>query len=464
MMNESYVDSYGRTHTLTKMLNCGGQGVVYRTDEPNVLVKLEWNPETQEIIMDSAGNVKFEDIRLLPIFPKTNITVPQSVLKEAAGYTMKLLDDMTEFSEAFSGNNVKYEVNDWLKGFEEFNPELMDLFGRYIATGGLKKRLESYLEVACILGKLHASGLVYCDVSDKNMFVSEKNNRSVVWLIDCDNLDYMKNTAKKGGWRTPGFGAPEVIKGKGNTMYSDCFSFSVALYWNTVGQHPFMGNAVNDALDEEDFLDVPEEDYACNGEFPWILDEEDDSNQSENGLPADLFFSKDVLKCFEKTFGNDGRNNRQKRTTMPEWAYVLAKELDHNIRCKTCGMDYHIGVHNICPWCDGKNKITKVYSYEKTDEIKWEYICEADDKKVYVPMRILNGFSCEELVENSFSIQIKDEKIEIDNLTEKFDFAIESTLGMKNIYGKTVLNKNDLIRIVATNKNNGRVLYINVEG
>ena len=43
---------------------------------------------------------------------------------------------------------------------------------KYIATGGMRKRLNAFLNASCVLSKIHASGLVYCDISEKNMFVS----------------------------------------------------------------------------------------------------------------------------------------------------------------------------------------------------------------------------------------------------------------------------------------------------
>ena len=48
-MKQSYYDVYGRCHTITRELSHGGQGIVYRTQEPDMLLKLEWDPEKREI-------------------------------------------------------------------------------------------------------------------------------------------------------------------------------------------------------------------------------------------------------------------------------------------------------------------------------------------------------------------------------------------------------------------------------
>ena len=114
MSQKSYCDVYGRRHTVTSILSSGGQGVVYRTQEPNTLLKLEWDPSTGEIGKNVATNEKFREIGLLPIPGRLHVTLPQSVLRDAAGYTMRLLDEMVSFEDAFSGEGKEPVCNEWL--------------------------------------------------------------------------------------------------------------------------------------------------------------------------------------------------------------------------------------------------------------------------------------------------------------------------------------------------------------
>lgn len=99
------------------------------------------------------------------------------------------------------------------------------------------------------------------------------------------------------------------------------------------GTHPYAGPALEEALENLDFLEIPELDYACGSNLPWIGDCEDNSNACECKIPHELIFSGDILEYFERTFGRQGRTRRTMRTTMPEWAYVLAKEpgQDHSL-------------------------------------------------------------------------------------------------------------------------------------
>ena len=78
-MNQQYEDIYGNVFSIDKELSSGGQGIVYKTKEPNVLLKIEWDPQTKNINLDTADNKKFGEIRLLPIPQNTNITLPQSI-------------------------------------------------------------------------------------------------------------------------------------------------------------------------------------------------------------------------------------------------------------------------------------------------------------------------------------------------------------------------------------------------
>lgn len=467
MAKEVYLDTYGRSHIASKVLSSGGQGIVYLTDEPNVLLKLEWNPLTQEIQKDTNNNDKFDNIRILPILEKTNITLPQTILRDVAGYTMKMLDGMISFEEAFNSDEYEQPKNQWVIDMLEANEYLGSRLQRYIATGGMRKRLNAYLNASCVLAKIHASGLVYCDISGKNMFVSSDPNQATVWLIDCDNLDYMKNTVKKrdGGLHSPGYGAPEIYEDKGKTMYSDVFSFAIALFWDLTMSHPFMGLAASEMLDEIDMLDAPEEDYVCNGEFAWVCDEEDDSNASFSGMPIEMFVNENLARKFQKTFGEIGRHNRQKRTTMPEWSYVLAKELDHTVRCKCCQMDYYGNEESSCPWCDTENKIVKVSSYKIIDDRKeliWDFVHETSEEVVSVPVRILEGFCSNNLDEKALRISWIDEGMEIGDLSNQYDFFLQDSMG-KQIYGSTRFNMTDKVVLLVIDRRNDNRYLLEVE-
>lgn len=354
-MNQQYEDIYGNVFSIDKELSSGGQGIVYKTKEPNVLLKIEWNPQTKKINLNTDDNKKFDEIRLLPIPQNTNITLPQSILKDCVGYSMRMLDDMISFEDAFRYGNEDYR-NAWLEEFGDSNPDFVRGFGNYISTGGKRRRIAAFFNVAGILSVIHTRGLVYCDLSDKNMYISNAQDKNVVWMIDVDNINYITVTSKRDGIFSPGYVAPEVLRGKGNTFYSDIFSFAIALFWNLTGQHPFVGPQLEEKFDEEDFLSETEETFACSCDVEWIRDEENDENYSETPVPYELLVGEKLHNCFKKTFSRTGRHKRLTRPTMMEWGAALAYEMDHSIKCKKCEMEYDSMINKSCPWCDEKNK------------------------------------------------------------------------------------------------------------
>lgn len=465
MSKDIYTDVYGRNHIISKILSSGGQGVVYKTEDDTILLKLEWNGETKEIIKDTSNNTKFDKIRTLPFIEKTNIILPQATLKDISGYTMKLLDDMSSFKDVFSKEAKEdFPNNKWLDYMINKNADVGNLLKNYLASGGIKKRLKSYLEAACILAKIHSSGLVYCDISDNNMFVSSSPDKSNVWFIDSDNLDYMTNTITK-NWFTGSFVAPEVFNGKGNTMYSDSFSFAISLFWNLTMFHPFVGKALEKAI-EDDFLDGSMEEIACQKDFSWILDTDDDSNINDSGM-HEMFVNDELIKYFHKTFSKIGRQDRQLRTTMPEWAYVLAKELDKIITCNNCYMDYYSDKSIKCPWCE-ENTIELIFiksfkEIQNNKKLQWNFVKEIDKDYINVPLRLLEGFKSENINESAFKLKINENKIEITEISYKYDFYIINNNSEKSIYGNTKIEFKNKLEISAICKDNNINCFIEIE-
>ena len=69
---------------------------------------------------------------------------------------------------------------------------------------------------------------MYGDLSPKNVFISKARESYEAWLIDLDNLSFIKDV--KGAIGTKGYMAPEVAKGMPNTIYSDRYSFALLAY------------------------------------------------------------------------------------------------------------------------------------------------------------------------------------------------------------------------------------------
>ena len=438
---KNYEDIYGHTYTTDSepQVKEGGRGFIVRTTEPDIALKIITDPNTNTIVTDDRNNEKYIDLRILPIPDKLPVALPQFALKGVEGYAMMLPNDMCEFAEAFALDEQYYwsalqtvEPDPLLKFFAH-NPEFQspDQYARiyaYMKTGGLRRRLAAYMKAAAILTRLHTAGLVFCDFSDRNAFVSSDQNHDHVLFVDADNLNYSELIAS--GFYTPGFGAPEIMRGEGIcSFYSDCFSFATALFQTVLNWHPFDGKAYRTALGTNS--EEAEQLKDCGG-FAWILNDEDDSNDGRNFLilSDELLLTDGLRELFRQTFCGDACRHPILRPTMLQWVYETAFALDNVIRAESCGSDYSAAAEHFadCPYDGAAVSAIRLKSYLLDDnDLKsaelWQFTHETVASKLNVPMRILNGFKCREIDAIAFSLQFEGGKILLQTETADYAFS-----------------------------------------
>ena len=389
-------DAADNWHRLTEELSRGGQGVVYRTGISDIVVKID-------LTDDEKANDRYMDLRLLPIPQGLHITLPILPLKDERGYVMRLLDDMESFAQAFSKRSedeIAVHRTTWLDEVMEVGGANSLLFSSLIANGGLRRIFKSYMQAAAILAELHATGLVYCDFSINNVFVSSNREFCNVWLIDADNVCYSDQAAQC-YWHTPNVAAPEVCSmQRGDSFASDVFAFASSLFQQLLHIHPFEGAAYEESLNEEERTDL--EDRRNMGAFSYVRDEDDDSNLVDFDGLDEMLIPPKLSELFLETFGA-GRLAPGKRPLMSEWTMGLASSLDKIIHCPTCGMDFNFEVDNMCPWCDARHPMLIVKSsYSKEF---WTFTHEIiSASAVDVPLRIIHGCICKENLENLFRV------------------------------------------------------------
>lgn len=353
---DTVIDEGGTIHHLLKEpLGRGGQGVVLRTRNSHIAVKLIgrfseddsdentelhtarrlWNKLTHvpaiHLIPDGekhdALRQRLDDVRALPLPLQLHVAEPLAMLRDHVGYTMGLLKDMVPMRTLIA---------------EPGTPKLAQF---YRETGGLGRRLQLLANIAGLLARLHAVPLVYADLSPNNVFISEQADANEVWLIDLDNLDYLSSNATS--IFTPGFGAPEVVTGRaGVSTLSDCYAFAVLAFWVLAQIHPFLGDYVDEGGWDED---EDREDLAFRGELPWVEDQKHTENHTEKGIARHLVMSKPVRELFERTF-EAGRKDRTKRPSMAEWAETLRRAADRIVSCPNCGSTFDVTAGS-CPFC-----------------------------------------------------------------------------------------------------------------
>ena len=410
-----YLDEYQNVHIQDKVLGQGGQGVVFRTKDPDLAIKLvtdeSGTPVTDEKSVERYSE-RFKRVRRLPLPESLNISVPAALLQNNAGYVMQLLSEMVPFSHFWldgkSAENIgPDDIPAWLS--ETSENEAKEIV-YYYKTGGLRRRLTALYKCAALLARLHGNGLVYGDMSPNNIFISEGLDDSTVWLIDADNIRF-EITAGESVVYTPKYGAPELVQGKdGGRPSSDCHAFAVVAFYLLSLIHPFVGKKV-DGTDEGDWADEENdgenvEDKAYAGLFPWVDDQDDDSNSSDSGLPRSLLLTEKLITLFENTFG-PGRTSPLLRPTIYHWPEALAQAADITVTCPDCLMNYYYDFihpetedHN-CPYCKTQRPqvlILESYRYNGADKplnsLSWRYVREiSQGTELTIPRRIFDEFA-----------------------------------------------------------------------
>ena len=414
-MSEKYVDEYQNVHIQDKILGKGGQGVVFRTQDPDLAIKLvtdeSGTPVTDQVLIEKYSK-RFKRVRLLPLSENLNISLPAALLQNNAGYVMQLLSEMVPFNyfwlDGKSAENITSDdIPAWLSAMQENEAKKIV---HYYKTGGLRRRLTALYKSASLLAQLHGNGLVYGDISPNNIFISEGLSDSSVWLIDADNIRF--EIASGGSVvYTPKYGAPELVQGKdGGRPSSDCHAFAVVAFYLLSLIHPFIGKKVDGADegdwadDENDGEDVEEKAYA--GLFPWVDDLDDDSNSSDSGLPRSLLLTEKLKILFEGTFGS-GRTTPLLRPTIYHWPEALAQAADMTVTCPGCLMNYYYDfIHPEtedynCPYCKTQRpQVLVLESYRWNGPDKpinspyWRYVREIPQgTELTIPRRVFDEFA-----------------------------------------------------------------------
>lgn len=425
-------DIYSQNYHITGELSRGGQGVVLKTKDPQILIKIAL--KNDKLVQDTSGNEQYTKLRFLPIAANEHVTLPLATLKNYEGYVMRMLRDMETFREHFAVFRTPDELRTtpWI----ESAGDAKETFANHYTTGGTRRRLEAFLKSGSLLAQLHTKGLVYCDYSLNNAFISKDHDYCNVWLIDADNLKPEKETLVSYLY-TPGIAAPEIMLfadelsqgiaekncvGKGNSFSSDTYTFAYCLFKEITFCDPFEGEAFNYDLDNCDGREAVDAKKDA-GEYSYIDDQNRDNENSFFNDIVSFAISDELRELFNQTFdAQRGKSWRWLRPSMPEYCRGTAKALDTVLHCKACGMDFFRNGNkkHTCPWCDSKlGPIVRLKSFyyegNKKQAPIWYYERELEHT-IEIPLRLLHGYVAEELDDiclgfkqesNKFKVELK---------------------------------------------------------
>lgn len=383
---QSVLDSYKMEHEIKGKLGVGGQGVVCKTGDSKIAIKFiledgdfvsrTKNPEAFKKYNDAIRKL------ILKPFPEgIHLAFPMAPLKDYAGYCMRFMDDMVPFES--------------LAPIKDF-----------VVTGGHRRRLALLSKTAIQLAKLHAAGIVYCDISPRNVFVTENPNQRTqnVWFIDADNA-FTPGEDKPCAVYTERYVAPELLAGRCCSQESDLYSFATMAFEYLFCIHPFEGdkatdwNSQDDEDDEDDWdSEKKSVDNRYSGKYSWIEDPDDLSNHTNAGLTRDAIMDDEIFSLFHKTF-SEGKNNPNTRPTALLWARGLAHVEDKNVKCSNCGMSFtYKSGKGSCPWCQDKilGEKKNILVVRKGDKIVYarELVFSSEEKGewLYIPERVFSPF------------------------------------------------------------------------
>lgn len=397
------VDEFQNVYFSAGELGRGGQGIVLRTRDSEIAVKLVTDEAQQPLTGDAAcadALERLRRLRLLPIPADLPLARPVAALRGQAGYVMRLLDAMRSFKDVFESAGVRApdaELPHWLAEVADNDPEAAEQLADYANTGSTRGRLLLLAKCAAVLARLHAAGLVYGDLSTSNVFTSGTGADAQVWLIDADNVHF-EGEAGDRAFYTEGFGAPELERGDSGTSFrTDCHAFAVVAFDLLCLAHPFKGDAVLAGAD----WSKPEADPlrdALEGRLPWIHDADDTSNSTERGLHPVLTCTPRLSALFEECFG-PGRSHPWRRPSMLHWPEALAAAADCSLHCAQCDMSYFAIDHEQCPYCaKARPRLLRLDSHRWPDLAQgpcWTFLLAAAclTSAARLPARIFLPFS-----------------------------------------------------------------------
>ena len=203
--------------------------------------------------------------------------------------------------------------------------------------------------------RLHGTGAKYQDISFGNLFFNPDNGD--VLICDNDNVSY--DNSKPGGvLGTPGFMAPEIVRGeKRPSKDTDRYSLAVLLFYLFMVNHPLEGKleASIKCMDMAARVKL----YGTDPVF--IFDPDNKSNRPVKGIHdnANIYwpmYPEKLRQLFTKSF-TTGLTEPSKRVTEPEWMTLFANMMSGQIMCGCGARNFYDedleakGVAHICWHC-----------------------------------------------------------------------------------------------------------------
>ena len=475
-------DEYYTEHHISKKLGEGGQGFVCQTKNPLIVIKLitDRNGNPIERLNHKETFEKYQSrlasLRITPLPQDIHVSAPIALLKDYAGYVMYFMEDMIPLGK-LDETECPESVEDypaWLIGtapHQDISSAQKILYA-YCKNGGLRRRLYILGKAAQILAELHAAGLVYCDISQNNIFVTGDTEFETpnVWFIDPDNIFTASEDCRRGNTvYTPRYGAPEVVlQQSACTQQSDIYAFALTAFEKLTLNYPFAGKAADNWEDGDDWdqssapaTSAPPADpmqKAAAGELDWIW-AESGSNASTDGLPQALTLTDRLFTLFDRTF-QTGRKNPDIRPSAFLWTKTLFEAYDLTLQCPHCTMSWYYNAQETeCPYCG--HKPDSVMSIEENGSIIFAHEV-IPEKPIRIAQERIGFANMQEARQNLLSVVFHKNENDLELIfhkTDSYECTVKQKEQKKIIYGKLLVLYDDFT-IEIENKNKYRTFSV----
>lgn len=297
----------GNKYTVLSLLGAGGQGEVYDVECGGKHYALKWyfkgsaTARQKQILETIIAKGSPDDSFLWPL----ELIVPAQ--GDLFGYIMPLRP-----------KNYK-SIVDLMK--KKVNPSF------YVLCRTAFNLTKGYQ-------KLHGMGAKYQDISFGNLFFDPANGDVLI----CDNDNVSFDNSKPGGvLGTPGFMAPEIVRGeKRPSRETDRYSLAVLLFYLFMVNHPLEGKLEANIK----CMDMAARVKLYGTDPVFIFDPDNKTNRPVKGIHdnANIYwpmYPEKLRQMFTKSF-TIGLTQPNKRITEPEWMTLFANMMSGMLEC-SCG-------------------------------------------------------------------------------------------------------------------------------